>query len=309
MSTLRIPLHDKARGHWRSILPGLGMHASHLNGKNGPCPLCGGVDRFRFLDRNGDGTWICNQCNPRVKSGVTLALEFTGWPYKDLAQKIEYIIGDDRPTPAAPPKHDQRPWLRSLWREADPTRCGNVVDRYLSARGVSLDVYPQCLRSATRLWHKEAGMAFPGMLTLVTGPDGTPLTHHRTYLDPSRPDKASVNKPRMLCSELNGAPPTIRLTPPAAVMGVAEGIETAMAATKLFGIPTWSAIDASGIARFEPPPEAKHIIIFGDNDRHGTGQEAAYAGASRLAKRIKVDVRIPEGVKDWNDILLRERRR
>jgi putative DNA primase/helicase len=307
MSVLHIPLQDKARGHWRNILPGLGMHVRHLSGKNCPCPLCGGVDRFRFLDRNGDGTWVCNQCSNGVRNGVTLALEFTGWPYKDLAHKIEYILGDTRPEPLPPPKDDPRPWLRSLWRDAEPIRRGDVVDLYLGARGVGLDMYPDCLRTIAHLRHKEADTDFPAMLALVTGPDGKPLTLHRTYLDPSTPDKAPVEKPRMLCSELNGAPPTIRLTPPAPVMGVAEGIETAMAATKLFGIPTWSAIDASGIRRFEPPPEVQHLIIFGDNDANKVGQSAAYARAEQLAKRLKVDVRIPEGVKDWNDILLRGR--
>jgi putative DNA primase/helicase len=304
-----IPLRDKARGHWRGILLGLGIHEGHLNGKNGPCPLCGGKDRWRFLDHNGDGTWVCNQCSDGVESGITLAMRFTGLSFKDVAPKIEYIIGDARPAPATAPKDDPRPWLRSLWLEAQPTRRGDLADEYLHARGVGLETYPTCLRTIPTLWHKEECAAFPAMLALVTGPDGKPLTLHRTYLDPSKPDKAPVEKPRMLCSELNGSPPVIHLTPPAEVLGIAEGIETALAATKLFGIPTWSAIDAGGIRRFEPPPEVRHLIIFGDNDANNVGQSAAYARAEQLARRLKVDVEIPNGVKDWNDALLRERGR
>jgi putative DNA primase/helicase len=178
MSVPFIPLHEKARGHWRNILTGLGMPEQHFkckNGKflNGPCPLCGGRDRFRLLDKNGDGTWICNQCSNGVQSGVTLALRFTELPYREMAQQVEHLIGHARPEPPPPPKQDPSDWLKRLWRDAEPVRRGDVVDRYLRGRGVGLDVYPRCLRT-TRLWHTEARAEFPGMLALVTGPDGCP---------------------------------------------------------------------------------------------------------------------------------------
>ena len=31
-------------------------------GKHTSCPACGGKDRFRFDDKQGDGTFYCNQC-------------------------------------------------------------------------------------------------------------------------------------------------------------------------------------------------------------------------------------------------------
>jgi putative DNA primase/helicase len=307
MTALLIPLRDRARGHWHHILTSLGMDARYLSGKNGPCPVCRrGRNRWRFLDYNGSGAWICNQCSNGVQDGFTLAMEFTGCSFKDVAREIERIIGDARPAPPPPPKRDPSSWLRGRWDEAEPVRRGDVVDRYLRGRGVGLDLYPRCLRAA-RLWHSDARAEFPGMLARVTGPDGRLLTLHRTFLALDGLDKAPVEKPRMLCSELNGSPPVICLTRPAAVMGVAEGIEMALAAAKLFGVPTWSAICDWGVERFEPPPEAKRIIIFGDNDANGTGQGAAHALAARLAGRLKVDVRIPEKAKDWNDTLLRER--
>lgn len=49
-------------GQWVSILSPLMPAGTPLNGKHGPCPFCGGKDRFRFDDKNGSGSWFCNQC-------------------------------------------------------------------------------------------------------------------------------------------------------------------------------------------------------------------------------------------------------
>jgi putative DNA primase/helicase len=65
------------------------------------------------------------------------------------------------------------------------------------------------------------------------------------------------------------------------------------------------------LAAWQPPPEAKHITIFGDNDENHAGQVAAHTLANRLildAQRTKIErvvtVEIPSGVKDWNDVLM-----
>ena len=56
------PLKDRALGRWRGILPALGVPAKALSNRHGPCPMCGGKDRFRFDDKGGRGTWICSKC-------------------------------------------------------------------------------------------------------------------------------------------------------------------------------------------------------------------------------------------------------
>jgi putative DNA primase/helicase len=92
---------------------------------------------------------------------------------------------------------------------------------------------------------------------------------------------------------------------PGSVLGIAEGIETAFAAMKMFSIPTWAALNAGGVERFEPPVETERLIIFGDNDQNGTGQRAAYALAARLSGRLQLEIKIPEKPDtDWNDVLI-----
>ncbi|MBF0098937.1 MAG: hypothetical protein HQM04_09635 [Magnetococcales bacterium] len=53
---------EQARGHWPSILLSLGASQENLANKHRSCPFCGGKDRFRFDDKDGQGTFICNQC-------------------------------------------------------------------------------------------------------------------------------------------------------------------------------------------------------------------------------------------------------
>ncbi|HAU4420604.1 TPA: hypothetical protein JDY45_22925 [Citrobacter freundii] len=62
-----------ARGKWPVILQMLRIDVPE-NGRHGPCPKCGGKDRFRLDDLDGRGTWICRNnflCekhgNPRGK--------------------------------------------------------------------------------------------------------------------------------------------------------------------------------------------------------------------------------------------------
>ncbi len=80
-------------------------------------------------------------------------------------------------------------------------------------------------------------------------------------------------------------------------------LETALSASARFGVPCWAAGNAGLLAAWQPPPEAKRIVIFGDNDPDYGGQAAAYALARRIGLdgRI-VEVQIPVEVDtDWND--------
>ncbi|WP_418319663.1 primase-helicase zinc-binding domain-containing protein [Piscinibacter sakaiensis] len=38
----------RAHGHWTQILGSLGVDERILGKRNGPCPLCGGTDRFQY---------------------------------------------------------------------------------------------------------------------------------------------------------------------------------------------------------------------------------------------------------------------
>jgi putative DNA primase/helicase len=71
-----MPLSERCNGRWRSILPALGIDPRFLTGRNCPCPICGGKDRFRWDNKGGNGTFFCNQCG--AGQGLKLAQLITG---------------------------------------------------------------------------------------------------------------------------------------------------------------------------------------------------------------------------------------
>jgi putative DNA primase/helicase len=297
---------DRARGHWRVILPAIGIDDSLLSGRNCPCPICGGVDRFRFIDRQDrDGMWVCSQCTPNARPAIDLVVKFTGKPFKEAAALIDSILGSGVTVPntAMKPRADNGSGAADrLWRQGLPVAAGDVVDRYLHHRGVGLDSYPPILRTAL-VWDYDDGVRsqHPTMLARVDDAAGNPIAVHRTFLAPDGSDKADMDSPRKVAGRI-GRSASIRLAPVAPVMGIAEGIETALAAEIMFQIPIWSVISTHGVTTFEPPEECERLLVFADNDEHGAGERAAQAVADRLLGRVDVEIRLPQ-LKDWNDEL------
>ena len=66
---------DRARNNWPKIFEQLGIFIPP-NHRHGPCPCCGGKDRFRMNDLEGRGTWFCNQCG--AGDGLDLVSRFFG---------------------------------------------------------------------------------------------------------------------------------------------------------------------------------------------------------------------------------------
>lgn len=321
---MRASTKERARGRWREILPALGIADAFLTGRNCPCPICGGRDRFRFIDRRGhdaDGMWICNQCQPQPRPAIDLAIAFTGRPFPETARTIDNILGDKQviprsPTPVRPPENDRKAYPQKVWRRGVRIRRGDVVDLYMHRRGVGMDIYPPCLRISPLDWYREDDPLFlppmcsnstsrhPALVALVTNPACQHVATHRTFLAQDGRGKANISTPRKVTGQY-GRGPTIRLMPTAPLMGIAEGIETALAAARLFRIPVWSVVCAHGIQTFEPPPECQHLIVFADHDKHRVGQRAAERLCARL--QFPTEIKMPDQPgADWNDVLLSE---
>ena len=74
----------EAVGKWQSIFSSLGIEVG--NGKHCPCPVCGGKDRFRFDNKDGRGTYICNQCGSG--DGLELIKNYCQCDAKEASNRV-----------------------------------------------------------------------------------------------------------------------------------------------------------------------------------------------------------------------------
>jgi putative DNA primase/helicase len=182
---------------------------------------------------------------------------------------------------------------------------GDPVSLYLESRGCPLPENRDCLRFlASCPVPFEAGMR-PAMLASVKGPDGKGVTLHRTFLRPDGSGKADMENARALMPGSLTPGSAVRLGPIEENMGIAEGLETALAARERFGIPFWAALNSANLAKWRPPQGVKRVLVCGDNDRKFGGQAAAYACAHGIAVMKEapiVEVAIPDrSGMDWAD--------
>jgi len=141
------------------------------------------------------------------------------------------------------------------------------------------------------------------MLARVRNGAGEPAGGiHRTYLLDDGSGKAPPGK-KMLGRIAGGS---VRLAPIGADghLGIAEGIETALSAQSIFSVPTWAALSADGLRRWEWPAGIRRVTIFADTG--DAGAQAAAALAERLSTAgIPHSVVAPLHGDDFNDDLRR----
>jgi putative DNA primase/helicase len=292
---------DAARNKWKGVLLQLEVDKKHLTGKHAPCPMCGGKDRFRFLNSDGNGTWICNQCG--AGAGMDLLMQAKGWDFRTAAQAVDQVLGNvHNDAPPKPPLADdkRRLMLRELWKASVPVEPDCPVGWYLTNRVPGWANCPD-LRFAERA--PIPGGAFgPAMLAMVRDcKTNNPVTIHRTFLTLDG-RKADMANPRAIMPGDLPEAVSVHLAKAGEVLGIAEGIETALAAQAKFGVPCHAAINAGFLAKWQPPEGVRRVIVFGDCDQTYTGQAAAYTLAHRLSRKLQVEVRIPgQFGTDWAD--------
>ncbi|MFO0433085.1 MAG: toprim domain-containing protein [bacterium] len=321
---------DLAPGRWPGILRSAGLSESSLSGRHGPCPVCGGKDRFRFADK-GRGQFFCQPCGHG--DGWKLLQGVLGCDFRGAADFVLHHFSEDpvlpaRKAPADEPKHlslDRvRAKAKALWATGTIITQGSPAFLYLQRRVPGLVCIPACLRQHPALEYYELGDEgekfrlvgrFPVLLAAVLDSDGHLCNVHRTFLTQDG-QKAPLRAPRKLLAGALAPAAAVRLAvPDGEVLGVAEGLETALSASLLFGVPVWSSLNANGLKQFQPPPVIKRVRIFADHDgakvsagsrRVDPGLQAARDLGDRLrvqGVRATVEYVAARG-KDFNDLAI-----
>lgn len=329
-----------ANGNWPAILASIGISGDDLTNRHSPCPGCGGSDRFRWDDRDGDGTFICGRGgDPLAGDGFALIMHVRDCTFAEALEIVEQALGitdhavtitpkprdpeaERRQAEEAQRQREQRQERFRRWlRNGANIEAGDVVDRYLIGRGIRLPAYPFVLRLADSFGYwldKETRLAqLPAMLAAVQAPDGTLAGVHVTYLtaegskaELTDPTTAKPLDPRKLRAVAPGATRggAVRLHKHAERLVIAEGIETALAAHLLTELPAWACLSTSGMRSLELPPEVRDVTIAADHDASGAGEDAAHTLARRLiaeGRTVRIELPAQAGT-DWADVLRQE---
>jgi hypothetical protein len=197
------------------------------------------------------------------------------------------IPREPRPRIAAQPESDQR--VEALWA-ATMAAEGSPVEMYLRhQRGILMRI-PACVRFGRDLTMVVAVHDLGGKLVAV----------QQTFLTADG-HKAPVDSPRITHGKLGDG--AARLAEPTDTLGLAEGVEDALSANQLTGVPTWASLGAGRMRKIAVPAGIRDLCIFADQDV--PGERAAYETAQfHVSEGRSVAVRFPpEGHKDWNSIL------
>jgi putative DNA primase/helicase len=288
---------DIAKGRWKEILPALGVDAKFLQNRHGPCPICGGEDRFRWDDQHGEGGFVCNSCG--AGDGFRLAGRVTGQTFKQLADKVEEMLGHSnnyRGPMGDVEEMRQRQKMKTVWEASVSPKLGGPAAIYLQDR-------VGCLWPSQAIREGIYGQHSVMVCKIVDHAGERAVNLHLTMLtDDGQKANLDVAKRVMKGKLPDGC--AIRLGPEKAVMGVAEGIETAISAAIMFDMPVWACINGTLLSKWIPPAMAEQITVFGDNDANYTGQSKAYHLANRLEVQYKRRVTVmipPVPGEDWND--------
>ena len=292
--------------------------------KHQPCPHCGGTDRYRYTNHQDNGGYICNQCGHGSGFDLlTLVFGYTFSEAAREVAALLGMAGhrpseSSRPAPriapAAEPKaeRDKLPELAALFDAAAPL-ADSPAALYLKGRGLSDGLFNTCAdlrcHPALPYWvtrcadnHTAAPVCigqYPALLAAVRTPDGALQGLHKIYLQADgrgdfrkfagiHPDTGEALPAKKIATRYAGA-----FTGAAVHLGspdtqgriiAAEGIETALAAWQLFGIPAVAALSAHGLQSLQWPSETQTLLIAADNDHSQTGRKAAEALTRRAAR-------------------------
>lgn len=299
----------RMRGRWQEILPQLGVDSRFLVNRHGPCPLCGGRDRFRFDDKDGSGSYFCGQCGPGF--GIHLLRKLHSWDHKTSCDELDQIIGDApssyRPPAEADEAEKAQGRLANIERLLAAANAPEVVARELARRGLVAASEALLGHDSLPYYESREGYQgrFPAVLAPIHGPDGRLQSVQRIYCAAGLAERKKTMPP---AETITGG--AIRLFNPSETLAVGEGVETCLAVREMFGHPVWAALTAGGLESFEPPAGVRTVLIYGDNDATFTGHAAAYALAKRLVRQgFAVEAHIPCNVgDDWLDVLTARKR-
>lgn len=283
----------QACGHWPLILPALGVTV--IKNRHQACPVCGGSDRFRFDDKEGRGTWFCNQCG--AGDGLKLVEKVFGVTPSEAAGKVNAVTGN------LPPVSPELTAAADAETEADRKAAAALAvkltekarpatgNAYLTRKG-----FPgrECL--TLTVMHKTGGVTYrAGDVVVPLYDDSGALVNVQLINADGLKRTLKGGQVKGACHILDGKKEAGKR------LWIAEGYATALTVHHLTGETVMVALSSvnllslASLARHKYP--ACRIVIAADRDLNGDGQTKA----SAAAESCEGVVALPPVFGDWND--------
>ncbi|EPU3564141.1 primase-helicase zinc-binding domain-containing protein [Escherichia sp. MOD1-EC4550] len=288
----------QACGHWPRILPALGVTV--IKNRHLTCPVCGGSDRFRFDDKEGRGTWFCNQCG--AGDGLKLVEKVFGVTPSEAAGKVNAETGN------LPPVAPEVIAVAEAETEADRKAAATLAVRLMEkTRPATSNAYLTCkgfpaLECLTlTAMHKTGGVTFRAGDVVVPLYDNTGVLVNLQLIN------ADGLKRTLKGGQVKGACHIIEGKKQAGKrLWIAEGYATALTVHHLTGETVMVALSSvnllslASLARQKYP--ACQIVLAADRDLNGDGQSKAAAAADACEGIVA----LPPVFGDWNDAFMQK---
>ncbi|EBZ6260208.1 DNA primase [Salmonella enterica subsp. enterica serovar Bareilly] len=288
----------QACGHWPRILPALGVKV--IKNRHQSCPVCGGSDRFRFDDKEGRGTWFCNQCG--AGDGLKLVEKVFGVSASEAAGKVNAVTGNLPPVAPeviaaaeAETEADRKAAAALAVRLMDKTRpaTGNA---YLTRKG-----FPALECLTLTAVHKTGGVTFRAGDVVVPLYDNTGALVNLQLIN------SEGLKRTLKGGQVKGACHVIEGKKQAGKrLWIAEGYATALTVHHLTGETVMVALSSVNLLSLASLARQKHpacqIVLAADRDLNGNGQSKAAAAADACEGIVA----LPPVFGDWNDAFMQK---
>ncbi|MDD7817725.1 primase-like DNA-binding domain-containing protein [Citrobacter freundii complex sp. 2022EL-00793] len=288
----------QACGHWPRILPELGVKV--IKNRHQACPVCGGSDRFRFDDKEGRGTWFCNQCG--AGDGLKLVEKVFGVTPSEAAGKVNAVTGNLSlvapeviAAAEAETVADRKAAAALAVRLMEKTRpaTGNA---YLTRKG-----FPALECLTLTAMHKTGGVTFrAGDVVVPLSDDTGALVNLQLINSDGLKRTLKGGQVKGACHIIEGQKQTGKR------LWIAEGYATALTVHLLTGetvivaLSSVNLLSLASLARHKYP--ACQIVLAADRDLNGDGQTKA-AVAAEACEGI---VALPPVFGDWNDAFMQK---
>jgi len=259
------------------------------------CPACNyTVPTLLLKSKRGKISASCVSCDDRDAIWAAVMAAGAG----DRVDRDDNATAAEKAAEGRAKKQEQ---AVALWNSGEALTGDCLASIYLRRRRLDQAIGNPALRFRADTRHPD-NRRYPAMLARIDDVNGNHIGVQRIYLAPDG-RKPSIDVTKAVKGAIWGG--CIRFGMGTEIV-VAEGPETAIAASILLDLPAWSAVSAGNLAKgLLLPPDIKSVVIAADHDKPGIeSAEAAFRrwkSEGRNARIVKPNLRGD----DFNDVLMR----